>query len=78
MATETNNKNVTVSQLKKSLARSKAESDKAITAAVSGIGGGETATDAEVDAMLDAVFGTSTETPGNTETTPSGGEGGEA
>ena len=58
MATETNNKNVTVSQLKKSLARSKAESDKAISTAVSGIGGGETATDAEVDAMLNEVFGT--------------------
>lgn len=56
--TNTNDKKVTVSQLKKSLARSKAESDKAITAAVSGIGGSETATDEEVDAMLDEVFGT--------------------
>lgn len=65
MPTETtNNKNVTLDQLKKSLSRSKTESDKAIAAAVSeitpGTGtGGETATDAEVDAMLDEVFGTS-------------------
>jgi len=45
MATEntttTNEKKVTVSQLKKSLTRSKSASDKAIAAAVSGIGGGE-------------------------------------
>ena len=52
MATEnttTNEKKVTVSQLKKSLTRSKSASDKAIAAAVSGISGGETATDTEVD-----------------------------
>ena len=51
MATEntttTNEKKVTVSQLKKSLTRSKYASDKAIATAVSGISGGETATDAE-------------------------------
>lgn len=56
--TNTNNKNVTVSQLKKSLTRAKAESDSAISTAISGISGGETATDAEIDAMLDEVFGT--------------------
>lgn len=57
MATEntTNNKNVTVSQLKKSLTRAKAESDKAIENAA--IGGGTTATDAEIDEMLNEVFG---------------------
>jgi len=72
MATEntttTNEKKVTVSQLKKSLTRSKSASDKAIAAAVSGIGGGETATDAEVDAMLDEVFGAESETTPGSET----------
>lgn len=71
MPTENNNKNVTVSQLKKALTRSKAESDKAIADAAINGGGSETATDAEVDAMLDEVFGSS-------ETDPSGTEGGEA
>jgi len=60
MATETNinNKNVTVSQLKKSLTRAKTESDSAISTAISGVSGSETATDAEIDAMLNEVFGT--------------------
>lgn len=57
MATETNSKNVTVAQLKKSLTRAKADTAKAIDTAA--IGGGTTATDAEVDAMLDEVFGAS-------------------
>lgn len=57
MPTETNNKNVTVDQLKKSLTRAKQESDKAIGAITTT--GGETATDAEIDAMLDEVFGAS-------------------
>lgn len=69
MATENNNKNVTVSQLQKSLTRAKTESDKAIAAAA--INGGATATDAEVDAMLDEVFGPS-------ENAPDEGEGGES
>ncbi len=81
MPTEnTNNKNVTLDQLKKSLSRSKAENDKAIAAAVSGTGGpsGETATDAEVDAMLDEVFGPSDkgnddQNPGDNQD-PEGGE----
>lgn len=66
MATEntTNNKNVTVSQLQKSLARVKTESDKAIAA----VSGGEIATDAEIDAMLAEVFGPETAaTPGGEE-----------
>lgn len=69
MPTETtNNKNVTLDQLKKSLSRSKTENDKAIAAAITGSGsgtGGETATDAEVDAMLDEVFGPSEKEPEN-------------
>ena len=57
MPTETNNKNVTLDQLKKSLTRAKAESDKAISAI--NPSGGQNATDEEVDAMLNEVFGTS-------------------
>ena len=59
MATEnnTNNKNVTVAHLKKSLERAKAESDKALSSITPG--SGETATDEEIDAMLNEVFGTS-------------------
>ena len=49
MPTE-NNKKVTLDQMKKALARSKAEADKAISAS----GGGEVATDAEVDALIEA------------------------
>ena len=59
MATEnttTNEKKVTVSQLKKSLTRSKSASDKAIAA------------DTEVDAMLDEVFGAESETTPGSET----------
>ena len=63
MPTE-NNKKVTLDQMKKALARSKAETDKAISAS----GGGEVATDAEVDAMLDEVFGTTAADPVNSET----------
>jgi len=63
MPTE-NNKKVTLDQMKKALARSKAETDKAISAS----GGGEVATDAEVDAMLDEVFGTTASDPVNSET----------
>ena len=74
MATEnTTNKKVTLEQMKKACARSKAETDKAISA--SG-GSGEVATDAEVDAMLDEVFGTGITDPAGTD--PSGTEGGEA
>ena len=63
MPTE-NNKKVTLDQMKKALARSKAETDKAISAS----GGGEVATDAEADAMLDEVFGTTASDPVNSET----------
>ena len=63
MPTE-NNKKVTLDQMKKALARSKAETDKAISAS----GGGEVATDAEVDAMLDEVFGTTASDPVTSET----------
>ena len=63
MPTE-NNKKVTLDQMKKALARSKAETDKAISAS----GGGEVATDAEVDAMLDEVLGTTASDPVNSET----------
>ena len=63
MPTE-NNKKVTLDQMKKALARSKAETDKAISAS----GGGEVATDAEGDAMLDEVFGTTASDPVNSET----------
>ena len=63
MPTE-NNKKVTLDQMKKAIARSKAETDKAISAS----GGGEVATDAEVDAMLDEVFGTTASDPVNSET----------
>lgn len=57
MATETSSKNVTIAHLKKSLTRAKTESEKAISA----IGGVETATDAEIDEMLNEVFGDSGE-----------------
>lgn len=57
MAAETNNKKITVDQLKKALTRSKSETDNAIAA----VDGGETATDKEVDEMLDEVFGTDKE-----------------
>lgn len=72
MATENTNKKVTLDQMKKALARSKSETEKAISAS----GGGEVATDAEVDAMLDEVFGTGITDPAGTD--PSGTEGGEA
>ena len=71
MATEnttTNEKKVTVSQLKKSLTRSKSASDKAIAAAVSGISGGDTATGTGVGAVLDEVFGAESETTPGSET----------
>lgn len=65
MASETtNNKKVTLDQMKKAFARSKSETDKAISAS----GSGEVATDAEVDAMLDEVFGTTASDPVNSET----------
>lgn len=73
MASETtNNKKVTLDQMKKAFARSKSETDKAISAS----GSGEVATDAEVDAMLDEVFGTAAAAP--SETNPSDGDAGEA
>ena len=73
MASETtNNKKVTLDQMKKAFARSKSETEKAISAS----GSGEVATDAEVDAMLDEVFGTGITDPAGTD--PSGTEGGEA
>ena len=65
MASETtNNKKVTLDQMKKAFARSKSETDKAISAS----GSGEVATDAEVDAMLDEVFGAESETTPGSET----------
>lgn len=77
MATENTNKKVTLDQMKKALARSKSETEKAISAS----GGGEVATDAEVDAMLNEVFGSDASTPSEsnpTENTPSDGNGDEA
>lgn len=57
MATETNTKKVTVDQLKKALARAKNNTDTAI----SNIESGETATDKEVEDMLNEVFGPAAE-----------------
>lgn len=57
MAAETNTKKVTVDQLKKALTRAKTDTETAI----SKIDGGETATDEEVDAMLNEVFGPAAE-----------------
>ncbi len=52
-----NNKFVTITHLKKSLERVKAENDSGV----------ETATDAEIDAMLNEVFGTGDNTDDSAE-----------
>ena len=66
MNTETSNKNVTVAHLKKALERAKEEHDKSLKALSTG-SSGETATDAEIDAKLNDVFGTKNDPGGENE-----------